>query len=104
MKICRKNSSADIKIGEGEGVGVPDISAEVPLACGADHERQNVTLQSMEVHGESQIHLQPTEHPSELLKEGFDCWESHIGADILVELVTHGGHTLEQPVPEELHP
>lgn len=44
----------------------------------------------MEVHGEAQIHLQPTEDASVLLKEGIDGWESHIEADILVGLVTHG--------------
>lgn len=79
---------------EGGGGGVPG-TRDSSGACGADHVRQN--MQSTEAHGEAEIHLQPIEDPSGCLKEGFDLWEAHLGADLLVGLVTHGGTTLVGP-------
>jgi len=82
--------------------------------------RQIVPLQSMEVHSEADIHLQPMEDcdpegscdpvGSPTLKQApaKTCRPvergAHTGAGLLAGLVTLWGPMLEQPVPEGLHP
>ncbi|KAJ7406605.1 hypothetical protein WISP_132904 [Willisornis vidua] len=55
------NNSADTKVsGEAERGAASDAGAEVPLQV---LDEAAVTLQSMEVHGGAEIHLQPMEDP-----------------------------------------
>ncbi|GAB0205849.1 acid sphingomyelinase-like phosphodiesterase 3b [Grus japonensis] len=76
VRRCERNNSADTKVREEGGGGAPGTRAEIPLQpLEKTMVRQAVPLQPMEVHGEADIHLQPMEDP-----------------------------TLEQSVPEGLHP
>jgi len=56
LKICERNSSADTKVSEeGQRGGAPGALQPMEKIM----VRQAVPLQSMKVHGEADIHLQP---------------------------------------------
>ncbi|GAB0181367.1 epimerase family protein SDR39U1 [Grus japonensis] len=106
---CERNNSADTKVGaEGGGGGAQGTRAEIPLQpMEKTMVRQAVPLQPKEVHGGADIHLQPTEDPTSEQAPGRTCgpWRgAHAGAGLLAGKVAHGGPTLEQSVPDGLHP
>jgi len=129
VRKCESNNSADTKVSEeGGGGGALDAGAEsLPLQLVMKTMmRQVVPLQSMEVHGGADTHLQPMEgtprrsrwmpeggcdpvgslHCSRLLPGPADlwreepCWSRFAGRTCDL----YGGCMLEQPVPEGLHP
>jgi len=61
---CERNNSSDTKVSEkGGGGGAPGTRTEIPLQpVKKTMVRQAVPVQSMEVHGGAEIHLQPMEH------------------------------------------
>jgi len=63
VRLCERNNSADTKARERRrGGGAPGARAEIPLQpVEKTMVRQAVTLQSMEVHGGADLHLQPVE-------------------------------------------
>jgi len=64
VRLCERNNSADTKVTEeGGGGGAPDAGAEsLPLQLMMKTMvRQVVPLQSVDVHGGADIHLQPVE-------------------------------------------
>ncbi|PKU39423.1 protein pxr1-like [Limosa lapponica baueri] len=62
VRVCERNNSADTKVSEGEGGGVPAPVAEIsPKSLVKIVVRQAVPLQPMEVHGRADILLQPME-------------------------------------------
>jgi len=65
VRGCERNNSADTRVSEGAGGGGdPCTRAEVPLQLVVKiMVRQTVPLQPMEVHSETDIHLQPMEDP-----------------------------------------
>ncbi|KAJ7416343.1 protein pxr1-like [Pitangus sulphuratus] len=65
-RIWVRNSSADTKTSETtEGGGAPGAKVEIPLqSMGKFTVTQAVLLQSKEVHGGADIHLQPLEEPT----------------------------------------
>ncbi|KAJ7406680.1 protein pxr1-like [Pitangus sulphuratus] len=65
VRLCERNNSADTKVSEERGGGgVPGTGVEIPLQPVVQvMVKQAVPLQSMEVHGGAEIHLQPTEDP-----------------------------------------
>ena len=100
-------------------------SRDSPAARGADPGEVGCALQPVEVHGGADLHLQPVEtpHQSRWVPEGgcdpmgSSCWsrlppgpvapwreEPTLDQVCWQGLWTHGGPTLEQPVPEALHP
>jgi len=128
MRICERNNSADIKVSEeGGGGGASGARAEVPLQLMMKTMvRQVVPLQPMEVHGGADLHLQPMEgtpRRSRGMPEG-GCdpmgslrWSRFLPGPVASwrkeptpeqvcwqGLCPRGGPTLEQPVPEGLHP
>jgi len=66
VRICERNNSADTKVSkEGGGGDAPGAKAELPLQPMINTMmRQVVSLQSMEVHGGADVHLQPVEDPT----------------------------------------
>ena len=65
MRICKRNNSADAQVSkEGGGGGATGTGAAIPLqSMEKTMVRQAVLLQPMEVHGGTDIHLQPMEDP-----------------------------------------
>ena len=65
MRPCKRNNPADPQVSEeGGGGDAPGAGAEIPLQpVGKTMVRQAVPLQSMEVHGGADLHLQPVEDP-----------------------------------------
>ena len=109
VRICKRKNSADVKVSEGGRGGAPGAIAKIPLQLVVKTMvRQAVPLQSMEVHGGADIHLQPMEGPT---LEQVDAWRKvwpH--GDPMLEQVCwqdlwpHSRPTLEQSVPEGLNP
>ena len=66
VKTCKRNNPADTKVSaEGGEEGAPGARAEVPLQpVVKTMVRRAVPLQSMEVHGGADLHLQPAEDPT----------------------------------------
>ena len=66
MRTCKRNNPADTKVSEeGGGGDAPGTRAEIPLQPVVKTlVRQAVPLQSREVHGGADIHLQPVEDPT----------------------------------------
>ncbi|GAB0209021.1 epimerase family protein SDR39U1 [Grus japonensis] len=96
VRICERNNYADTKVSEeGEGGGAPGTRAEIPLqSVVKTMVRQAVPLQSMEVNGGADIHLQPVGDP---MPEQVDMcpmeaatpWEARAGAGSWQDLWTH---------------
>ena len=65
MRTCKRNNPEDTKVSEERGGGdAPGTRAEIPLQPVVKTTvRQAVPLQSREVHGGADIHLQPGEDP-----------------------------------------
>ena len=66
VRTCKRNNPADTKVSEeGGGGDAPGAGVEIPLQPVVKTlVRQAVTLQSREVHGGADIHLQPVEDPT----------------------------------------
>ena len=120
---CERNSSAHTQVREGGGGGAPGTRAEIPLQLMEKTlVRQAVPQQSMKVHSEADIHLQPMEDPTLEPEEDCDpvgsprwsrlwagpvnprrerspCWSRFAGRTCDPAGRTHAG-----AVPEELHP
>ena len=66
VRTCESNSPADPQVSaEGGGGDAPGAGAEIPLQpVGKTMVRQAVPLQSREVHGGADLHLQPGEDPT----------------------------------------
>ena len=66
MRTCKRNNPADTKVSEeGGGGDAPGAGAKIPLQPMVKTlVRQAVPLQSREVHGGADLHLQPGEDPT----------------------------------------
>jgi len=66
MRVSERKLSADTKISEKQASGgTPGTREEIPLQpVEWNMERQAVPLQSMQIHGGADLHLQPVEHPT----------------------------------------
>jgi len=128
VRWSEKNNSADTNVSEEGGRGgARDTRAEsLPLQLVMKTMvRQAVPLQPMEVHGGADLHLSPWKGAyagaGGCLKEAVTPWGARTGAGSCQDLQTRGersprrsrsagraltlwGPTLEQPVPEGLHP
>jgi len=126
--ICETNNSADTKVSkEGGGRGVPGTGAEISLQpVVKTMVTQVVPLQSMEAHGGADVHTaacggHPTGAGGRALNESAACGALQAGAGFWQELQPMersplrsrfsastcdpvGDPTLEQSVPEGLHP
>ena len=89
-----RNNAVDTKVVKaGGGGGAPGVRAEILLQpMVRTMVRQSVPLQSMEVHGGADIHLQPMEHTGacRCLTQAVSPRRAHAGADSGQDLWTHG--------------
>jgi len=74
VRICQRTNSADTEVCEGSGGAAPGTGAEIPLQpVEKTVGRQAVPLQSMEVHGGADIHLQNIPHGRDPTPEQVDA-------------------------------
>ncbi|GAB0207488.1 hypothetical protein GRJ2_003214500 [Grus japonensis] len=110
VSIFERNNYADTKVSEeGEGGGAPGAGEKIPLQPVVKSAvMQVVPLQPMEVHGGADIHLQPVKDPTleqmDMPKGDCDPVGTSSWTRSWQDLWSSGGPTLEQSVPEGLHP